>query len=201
MANLGDIYEIFKILEAAYPGFFRNLDIGKKQAMVGVWADTFADTPADVLTDAVRELTKTLKFPPNVAEIAAMIPAKERMDVIRGYELTGNIYRGFAEYKRDGFPTFLWGNRNAIDLIHETMAEAKIQDYLRADRDFAFRIRNGGKCVTDNLLAAYEREVEKPYRDWKMAKIRAELGADSYRVQAAEVHAIGKSLGMIGAGT
>lgn len=60
-------------LKTAYPTFYKNYSKDEINAAVDLWATMFADDPAYIVTEAVKSLMCTLKYPPTIADVKEKI--------------------------------------------------------------------------------------------------------------------------------
>lgn len=65
--------DIMMILETAYPRFYGDKTKQEKQAAIDLWATMFADDNNKIVTEAVKSMICTLKFPPTIADVKEMI--------------------------------------------------------------------------------------------------------------------------------
>ena len=64
---------VLAILKTAYPTFYKNYSKEDINAAVDLWATMFADDPAHIVTEAVKSLMCTLKYPPTIADVKEKI--------------------------------------------------------------------------------------------------------------------------------
>ena len=64
---------VLAILKTAYPMFYKNYSKEDINAAVDLWATMFADDPAHIVTEAVKSLICTLKYPPTIADVKEKI--------------------------------------------------------------------------------------------------------------------------------
>ena len=67
---------ILGIMKIAYPNFYKNLSKEEAQQTAMLWAQMFEGDNSKVVTEAVKALICTLKYPPTVADV------KEKMRLI-----------------------------------------------------------------------------------------------------------------------
>lgn len=68
---------ILKILRVAYPKFYSGMSSDDATDIIDLWATMFADDNATVVTEAVKIIICTSKFPPSIAEV------KEKINLIK----------------------------------------------------------------------------------------------------------------------
>lgn len=64
---------VLAMLKTAYPTFYKNYSKDEINAAVDLWATMFADDPAYIVTEAVKSLMCTLKYPPTIADVKEKI--------------------------------------------------------------------------------------------------------------------------------
>ncbi len=64
---------IMAILKAGYPNFYRNMTKEDATNAINLWATMFAEEPPQVITEAVKSLMCTLKYPPTIADVKEKI--------------------------------------------------------------------------------------------------------------------------------
>lgn len=62
---------IMSVLKAAYPAYYRGMNRQDAEAAVALWAEMFADEPAQIVALAVKSLiaTDTKGFPPHIGAV------------------------------------------------------------------------------------------------------------------------------------
>jgi len=64
---------ILAVLKAAYPNFYKNMTKEDAKNTVDLWATMFTDDSARLVTEAVKSLICTLKYPPTIADVKEKI--------------------------------------------------------------------------------------------------------------------------------
>lgn len=68
--NRGDVMGVMAILETAYPQYYSKRDNQQRMEAVNLWAELFADDPAQAVYAAVKAIIVTGgAFPPSIGEI------------------------------------------------------------------------------------------------------------------------------------
>lgn len=74
---------ILAIMKTAYPNFYKNITREEAEQIVDLWSQMFADDSPKLVTESVKSLICSLKFPPTIADV------KEKMQLItKPIELT-----------------------------------------------------------------------------------------------------------------
>lgn len=64
-----DVVKIFIVLRTAYPNFYRDMKKEDLEATMNLWAEMFGHENPALVTEAVKSLINTFKFPPTIADI------------------------------------------------------------------------------------------------------------------------------------
>lgn len=64
---------ILIMLKTAYPTFYRNYNKDETSEAVDLWATMFRDDPPQIVTESVKALMCTLKYPPTIADVKEKI--------------------------------------------------------------------------------------------------------------------------------
>lgn len=97
---------ILAILKAGYPNFYKDMTKEDATNTINLWTTMFADDPAQVVTEAVKSLMCTLKFPPTIADVKekiAMItqpPAMTEMEAWNMVKSAINYYNAAQTFER-----------------------------------------------------------------------------------------------------
>jgi hypothetical protein len=71
--NVQETMVIMEVLKASYPRFYQGMTTEELRSVVNVWAMMFEDDNAKIVTEAVKAMITTLKFPPTIADIKEKI--------------------------------------------------------------------------------------------------------------------------------
>jgi hypothetical protein len=97
---------VMAMLKTAYPTFYKDLSKEDISAAVNLWATMFADDSARLVTEAVKSLMCTLKFPPTIADVKekiAMItqpPAMTEMEAWQMVKSAISYYNAAETFER-----------------------------------------------------------------------------------------------------
>jgi len=64
---------IMAMLKTAYPNFYKDLSKEDINATVNLWATMFSEESIQVVTEAIKALICTLKYPPTIADVKEKI--------------------------------------------------------------------------------------------------------------------------------
>lgn len=71
--TIDETKQILSILKIAYPNFYKDLKAEEANQIVSLWSSMFADDNSKIVTEAVKALMCTLKFPPTIADVKEKI--------------------------------------------------------------------------------------------------------------------------------
>ena len=81
--TIDETYLILGIMKMAYPNFYKNMDSKEVDEVANLWNQMFSDDNSKLVTEAVKSLICSLKYPPTIADV------KEKMQLItKPIELT-----------------------------------------------------------------------------------------------------------------
>jgi len=64
---------VLAILKTAYPTFYKNYSKEELNAAIDLWATMFAEEHPEIVTEAIKALMCTLKYPPTIADVKEKI--------------------------------------------------------------------------------------------------------------------------------
>lgn len=64
---------VMAMLKTAYPSFYKDLSKEDLNAAVNLWATMFSEESIQVVTEAIKALMCTLKYPPTIADVKEKI--------------------------------------------------------------------------------------------------------------------------------
>ena len=92
---------ILAILKAAYPNFYKDMERVDAKNIVDLWAVMFAEENAQVVTEAVRALMCTLKFPPTIADVKEKISMIKKPEEMTEMEAWYTVKKAIGYYDAD----------------------------------------------------------------------------------------------------
>lgn len=141
-------------LKTAYPTFYKSYSKDEINAAVDLWATMFADDPAYIVTEAVKSLMCTLKYPPTIADVKekiAMITQPLAMTEMEAWDMV----------------------RRAISYYHANEAFANLPPILQKIvgspnqlREWALmNVETVNSVIQSNFMRSYKAKVaqEKEY--------------------------------------
>lgn len=82
---------ILIMVKTAYPAFYKNYSKEELNAAVDLWATMFAEEPLQVITEAVKSLMCSLKFPPTIADVKEKIELLTQPEQLTELEAWGIV--------------------------------------------------------------------------------------------------------------
>ena len=89
---------VMAMLKTAYPTFYKNYSKDEINAAVDLWATMFADDPAYIVTEAVKSLMCTLKYPPTIADVKEKIAMITQPPTMTEMEAWDMVRRAISYY-------------------------------------------------------------------------------------------------------
>jgi len=93
--NKAETAAILAIIKTAYPNFYR--DVKEVDAAINLWAMMFSSDPALIVTEAVKALMCSLKFPPTIADVKEKIHQIQEPDKMTELEAWSQVQRAIAD--------------------------------------------------------------------------------------------------------
>lgn len=88
--NREEMKAILAVMKAGYPNFYKGMTREEATNIINLWTTMFTDDPAHVVTEAVKSLMCTLKFPPTIADVKekiAMITQPTQMSEMEAWNM------------------------------------------------------------------------------------------------------------------
>jgi hypothetical protein len=89
---------VMAMLKTAYPTFYKNYSKDEINAAVNLWATMFSEEPIQVVTEAIKALMCTLKFPPTIADVKEKIRKITQPDEMTEMEAWDLVRRAITYY-------------------------------------------------------------------------------------------------------
>lgn len=99
---------ILAVLKAAYPKFYQGLSLEEANSIVNLWAEMFADDPAEIVATAVKAMiaSRNSNFPPNIGEVKEQIRKITTPDSMTEQEAWSKIYKAIVNTGYDSKAEF-----------------------------------------------------------------------------------------------
>ena len=88
---------ILAVLKAGYPNFYKELKSVDADRIIDLWAGMFEFDSAKVVTEAVKSLMCTLKFPPTIADVKEKIALIVQPSQITELEAWGKVLKALQD--------------------------------------------------------------------------------------------------------
>jgi len=85
-----EVVVLMGMIRTAYPRFYSNMTKDEARQAIDLWSTMFADDDAKIVTEAVKAMITTLKFPPTIADVKEkirLITIPERMTEMEAWNL------------------------------------------------------------------------------------------------------------------
>lgn len=89
---------ILSILQVAYPHFYKGQTKDELTKALDLWSMMFLDEPARIVTEAVKALLTTLKFPPTIADVKEKINLITQPAPMTEIEAWNTVYKAISYY-------------------------------------------------------------------------------------------------------
>lgn len=99
---------ILAVLKAAYPKFYQGPSLEEANSIVNLWAEMFADDPAEIVATAVKAMiaSRNSNFPPNIGEVKEQIRKLTTPDSMTEQEAWSKIYKAIVNAGYDSKAEF-----------------------------------------------------------------------------------------------
>lgn len=148
--------QILTILQINYPQSFRGWTAEQKKAYLAMWSEAFRDTPADIVTAAVKSIvyTDTREFAPNIGQVNGKI--RELTSV----ELSGaDAWKAIEDAVHSGSPAAEW--KKLPESIRKITSPRELDDWAFQTEPSVFRtVVKGQFLKAYNVQADREREMQ-----------------------------------------
>ena len=142
---------ILTVLKANYPQSFRNVNREVGEQMLALWAEAFKDTPAQLVTSAVKKIiyTDTREFAPNIGQVNAVIA-----------EMTTNAmtfeeaWRIIDTAVHSGSPALEWNKFPAV--LKRITSARDIQEWAYSTEPSTYR-----SVIKGQVRKAYETQIAR----------------------------------------
>ena len=89
---------VLAMLKTAYPTFYKNFNKEDISAAVNLWATMFSEESIQVVTEAIKALMCTLKYPPTIADVKEKIREITQPDEMTEMEAWDMVRRAISYY-------------------------------------------------------------------------------------------------------
>lgn len=99
--NIQETMAIMEVLKVSYPNFYKGMSPEDLKSAVNVWAMMFEDDDARIVTEAVKAMISTLKYPPTIADIKEKIQLLKNPKILSEMEAWGLVYKAIQNSSYD----------------------------------------------------------------------------------------------------
>jgi len=102
--TLKETIAIMALLKAAYPNYYKSSD--DVQQAVKLWQSMMCDYPAELVTQAIRAVIATNKYPPTIAEVIEkinLLTKKEEKSEVEAWGLVKKAIRNSTYHSKEEF--------------------------------------------------------------------------------------------------
>jgi len=92
---------IMAMLKTAYPSFYKDFRKEELNAAVNLWATMFSEEPVQLVTEAIKALICTLKYPPTIADVKEKIHLLTQPQAMSELEAWNTVKRAISYYDAD----------------------------------------------------------------------------------------------------
>jgi len=89
---------VMAMLKTAYPTFYKNFNKEDISAAVNLWATMFSEESIQVVTEAIKALMCTLKYPPTIADVKEKIAMITQPPTMTEMEAWEQVRRAISYY-------------------------------------------------------------------------------------------------------
>lgn len=94
--NMQETMAIMEVLKVSYPKFYSGMSQEDLKSAVSVWAMMFEDDDARIVTEAVKAMISTLKYPPTIADIKEKIRLLQSPEIMSEMEAWSLVYKAIC---------------------------------------------------------------------------------------------------------
>ena len=90
--------KILTVLKTAYPNFYKDYSKEELNAAIDLWATMFAEEHPEIVTEAIKALMCTLKYPPTIADVKEKIAMITQPPTMTEMEAWEQVRRAISYY-------------------------------------------------------------------------------------------------------
>ena len=150
--NIKEAAAILRIIKLSYPDSFRGMSAADAGETVDLWAMMFADDDAKIVTEAVKAMITTLKYPPKIADVKEKIQLITSPPALTEIEAWNIVYKAicngsyYADEYFDNFPP----------IIKKLVGEPRqIREWAQMEGDTVKSV------IQSNFMRSYTARVKK----------------------------------------
>jgi hypothetical protein len=141
---------ILAVLKAGYPNFYKDMSADDAKNTVNLWSTMFSSEPAQIITEAVKALISTLKYPPTIADVkekVALITQPQAMTEMEAWNLVKSAISYYhAKEGFDGLPPILQKLVGGPNQLREwaTMEAEDVENVVKSNflRSYSAKVKS-----------------------------------------------------------
>ena len=144
---------ILAVLKAGYPNFYKDMTKEDAKNTVDLWATMFADDSARLVTEAVKSLICTLKYPPTIADVKEKIHLLTQPQGMSELEAWNTVRRAISYYDAQE-------NYNSLPPMLQRLVGSpnQLREWAVMDRETVNSVIQSNFMRSYRIMAARERE-------------------------------------------
>ena len=144
---------VMAMLKTAYPNFYKDLSKEDISAAVNLWATMFSDESIQVVTEAIKALICTLKYPPTIADVKEKIHLLTQPQGMCELEAWDTVRRAISYYNAQE-------NFNSLPPILQKIVGSpnQLREWALMDVDTVNSVIQSNFMRSYRVMAARERE-------------------------------------------
>lgn len=157
--NKAETAAILAIIKTAYPNFYKNAD--EIDSAINLWATMFANDSAKVVTEAVKALMCTLKFPPTIADVKekiVLITQPAQLSEMEAWQLVKRAVQGYSVYDPENNKRIF--NELPPAVQHVIGSPSQLREWGQMDVETMNSVVQSNFMRSYRAVAAQEKERE-----------------------------------------
>ena len=149
--NIQETAGILEVLKYAYPKFYSDMTTEETDGAIKLWAMMFEEDEAQIVTQAVKAMISTLKYPPTIADVKEKIQLMTTRTTMTEMEAWSLVYRAICNSAYDSESQF-----NRLPLIVQ-----KILATPKQLREWALSENLNLSVIQSNFMRSYKVMSER----------------------------------------
>ena len=144
---------VMAMLKTAYPNFYKNFSKEDISAAVNLWATMFSEESIQVVTEAIKALMCTLKYPPTIADVKEKIRKITQPDEMTEMEAWEQVRRAISFYDAQE-------NYNSLPPMLRRLVGSpnQLREWAVMDRETVNSVIQSNFMRSYRIMAAQEKE-------------------------------------------
>jgi hypothetical protein len=160
---------ILSILKTAYPQFYKDMKKSEADSTINLWATMFSADEAYIVTEAVKSLITSLKFPPTIADVKEKIYSLTHEPVMTEQEAWQTVKDAISYYNPgfDSLPPILQKLVGSPNQLREwaIMESNQVETVVKSNfiRSYTARVKQEKEYA---MLPESGKELQKQLSNW-----------------------------------